>query len=382
MKLPGQKRRRRRRLAPHEPGVAPGTLVVPADARPTKLRVIAYGPDRIEERELTDPRELRALRGQWPVLWVDIDGLGDVAALEGLGAIFGLHRLALEDVLNLTQRPKAERYPEHLFVVARMPALGDGALGSGALETEQLSLFIGQDFLLSCQERPGGDCFDPVRQRLRAGKGRSRAAGPDYLAYALLDSVVDAYYPVLEACGDRLDALEDELFERNETGVARRVHHVRRDLLTVRRSVWPLREELSTLVRDPDPLVADETRVYLRDCYDHVVQMIDLLETYRDLGQGLMDIHLSLLSHRMNEIMKVLTIIATIFIPLTFVVGVYGMNFDPDAGPLNMPELRWAWGYPAVMLFMAVVAGGMLVYFKRRGWIWGGERIEPPPPPK
>jgi len=374
--MSARERQRRRQRPFHAPGTSPGTLVVPADARPPRVRVIAYGPDRIEEREIKDLAELRALRGQWPVLWVDVDGLGDLSVLETLGSIFGLHRLALEDVLNLHQRPKAERFGEHLFVVARMPLTDE----PGRLETEQLSLFLGKDFLISFQERPGGDCFDPVRTRLRAGKGRSRGAGPDYLAYALLDGVVDAYYPVLEACGDRLDALEDELFGRPAPGIAQRVHQVRRELLAVRRAVWPLREELATLVREPDELVADETRVYLRDCYDHVVQMIDLLETYRDLGAGLMEIHLSLLSHRMNEIMKVLTIIATIFIPLTFIVGVYGMNFDPDAGPFSMPELRWPWGYPAVMLFMAALAAGMLLYFKRRGWLWR-EEIEPPPAP-
>ena len=372
----GRERKRRRQRGFHAPGTSPGTLVVPADARPPRLRAIGFGPDRLEERELKDASELAAMRGQWPVLWVAVDGLGDVGVLEALGSIFGLHRLALEDVLNLHQRPKAERYGEHLFIVARMPLTGE----PGQLETEQLSLFLGKDFLISFQERPGGDCFDPVRTRLRAGKGRSRAAGPDYLAYALLDSVVDAFYPVLEGCGDRLDGLEDELFGRPAPGIAQRVHQVRRELLAVRRAVWPLREELATLVREPDELIADETRVYLRDCYDHVVQMIDLLETYRDLGAGLMEIHLSLLSHRMNEIMKVLTIIATIFIPLTFIVGVYGMNFDPDAGPFSMPELRSPWGYPAVMLFMAALAAGMLLYFKRRGWLWR-EEIEPPPAP-
>jgi magnesium transporter len=374
MSAPRPKRRQRQR-GHQSPGASPGTLVVPPGSKPPRLRVIAYGPERIEERELTDPQQLRALLGQWPVLWVDVDGLGDVAVLEALGAIFGLHRLALEDVLNLLQRPKAERFGEHLFVVARMPV----AEAEGGLATEQLSLFIGTNFLITFQERPGGDCFDPVRARLRAGKGRSRIAGPDYLAYALLDGVVDAYYPVLEGCGDRLDALEDELFEHPAPGAARRVHQVRRDLLTVRRAVWPLREELATLVREPDPLVADETRVYLRDCYDHAVQMIDLLETYRDLGAGLMEIHLSLLSHRMNEIMKVLTIMASIFIPLTFIVGVYGMNFD-TSHPLNMPELRWAWGYPAVMVLMLVLAVGMLLYFRRRGWLGAGEGIGPPPP--
>lgn len=371
-----QRLRRRRQRGHHAPGTSPGTLIVPPDAKPTKLRVIAYGPDRIEERVLTDPQEIVPLLGQWPVVWVDVDGLGDVSVLERLGSLFGLHRLALEDVLNLHQRPKAERYGEHLFLVARMPV----AQESGALETEQLSIFLGSNFLITFQERPGGDCFDPVRARLAGGKGRSRTSGPDYLAYALLDSVVDAYYPVLESCGDRLDELEEELFGRTPPGAARRVHQVRRDLLTVRRAVWPLREELATLVRDPDPLVAAETRVYLRDCYDHVVQMIDLLETYRDLGAGLMEIYLSLLSHRMNEIMKVLTIMASIFIPLTFIVGVYGMNFD-TSWPANMPELRWRYGYPVVMAVMAAIAGGMLLYFRRRGWLGGDNGIAPPPAP-
>jgi magnesium transporter len=229
-------------------------------------------------------------------------------------------------------------------------------------------MFLGLGFLLSFQER-AGDCFDPVRKRIREGRGRMRHSGPDYLAYALLDAVVDSYFPVLQDCGDRLDVLEDKMFLRPDPHTAGHIHLVRRDLLAVRRAVWPLRECISSLTHDPDELVSDETRLYLRDCYDHSVQIIDLLESYRDLAGGLMDTYLSLVSQRMNEIMKVLTIYAAIFIPLTFVAGIWGMNFDTGASGWNMPELGWAFGYPAAIALMVTLAVGQLFWFRRKGWI-------------
>jgi magnesium transporter len=236
------------------------------------------------------------------------------------------------------------------------------------LTAEQVSLVLGKRFVLSFQERPG-DVFDAVRERLRTGKGRIRAAGADYLAYSLIDAVVDGYFGVLEGIGDRLEALEQVLISRPTPQTLREIHTLKREGLFLRKSVWPLREVISGLQRGGSELIASETAVYLRDVYDHTIQVIDTMETIRDMLAGMVDTYLSSVSNRMNEVMKVLTIIATIFIPLTFIAGVYGMNFQPDAGPLNMPELRWAWGYPAVLVVMAVVAALMVLYFRRKRWI-------------
>ncbi len=356
--MAGGKRRRRRggRRAPR--GAAPGTLVLDPDAPRSQLHVFAYGPQACVEREIGAVDEVARMLGQHAVTWLNVDGLGDEPTLRRLGELFGVHRLALEDVVHVSQRPKIERYGDRLFIVVRMPTVAE----DGTFHTEQLSLVLGPGFLVSFQERRG-DGFDPVRQRLRAGKGRARAAGADYLAYALIDAVIDGYFPVLEAAGDRLDALEEEILLGGRPGAVGRIHVVRRDLLAIRRAIWPLREAISALVRDPDPLVADETRIHLRDCYDHVVQLIDLVENYRELGSGLTDVHLSLVSNRMNEIMKVLTIIGAVFIPLTFIAGVYGMNFAV------MPELQAPWGYPAALVVMALSALGMVVFFRRKGWI-------------
>jgi magnesium transporter len=352
--------RRRRRRTP--PGTAPGTLQIDPKAPPPALRVMAFGPDSLEERAVGSVEELPALLGRKPVLWLNVDGLGDEGTLLRLGEIFGLHRLALEDVVGQHQRAKIEPYADHLFIVARVPQPGE------RLETEQLSLFLGRDFLLTFQERPG-DCFDPIRERLRKGGARIRSAGPDYLAYALLDAVVDSYFPVLEAYGEGLDALEDEVVERPERRAVSRIHEVKRDLLTLRRTIWPLRELLNALLRDPSPLVADETRTYLRDCYDHAIQIMDMVETYREISSSLTEAYLSSLSNRMNEVMKVLTVIATIFMPLGFLAGLYGMNFRTDVSPWNMPELGWRFGYPFCLGVMAAAAVAMLIYFRRKGWI-------------
>jgi magnesium transporter len=221
-----------------------------------------------------------------------------------------------------------------------------------------------------------GDSFDPVRERLRKGKGRARAAGPDHLAYALIDAAIDAYFPTIEAYGERLEELEDEVIVRPTKTTILRIHEIKRELLNIRRAIWPLREAINTFFREPSPLITDETRLYLRDCYDHTIQVIDLCETYRELGSGLMETYLSSISNRTNEVMKVLTIIATIFIPLTFVAGLYGMNFKTEKSPYNMPELDWYWGYPFCLALMATVAIGMLVFFWRRGWLKASETME------
>ncbi|MFW5951993.1 MAG: magnesium/cobalt transporter CorA [Gemmatimonadota bacterium] len=342
-------------------GAAPGTLISHPDAAPPVLYAVGYGPDSFHEQEVESVEELDSLRGRWSVLWINVTNVGDAEAVAAIGERFGLHRLALEDVVNVHQRPKVEEYPDHLFAVARMATLEE------RVDTEQVSLFLGEDWVLTFQERPG-DTWDPVRDRLRAGRGRIRAAGADYLFYALLDAIIDAYYPLLEEFGDRLEFLEEEVIDDPQEGLVAVIHAARRDVLALRQSVWPLREAIGMLYREEFRLIDSESRIYIRDAYDHAIQVIDLLENYREMASALLEVYLSSVSHRMNQVMKVLTIIATIFIPLTFIAGIYGMNFDPDASPLNMPELAWYWGYPAVWTVMIVTVLGLLWYFKRKRW--------------
>lgn len=348
-----------RRSAP--PGTSPGTLVVDPTAPKPRITVLGYGPDDYVEAELESPAEIAAHRGRWPVLWINVDGLGDKAVLEQLGAVFNLHRLALEDVVNVPQRAKLEPYDEHLFLVARMVELNE------RIRTEQVSMFVGDGYVLTFQEREG-DSFDLVRDRIRRARGRIRIAGADYLMYALVDAIIDAYYPVLEKYGDRIEALEEEVLSGPEADVGARIHAVKRELLMVRRALIPHREALYALQRLDSTIVSDDTQIYLRDCYDHIAQVLDMVETYRELTSGLLDVHLTTVSNHMNEVMKVLTIFAALFIPLSFIAGLYGMNFD-QSSPWNMPELRWAFGYPALLVVMAIVAGSLLLFFRRRGWI-------------
>jgi magnesium transporter len=250
------------------------------------------------------------------------------------------------------------------------------------LWTEQFSLFLGKGFVLTFQEGRPGDCFDPVREQIRKGVGRLREAGPDHLAYALLDAVIDAYFPVLEAYGESLEDLEEDLLWDPRRQSVIQIHAIKRDLLTLRRAIWPLRDVIGLLLREEPAFILPETHPYLRDCYDHIVQIIDLVETYRELTSSMMDVYLSSVSNRMNEIMKVLTVISTIFIPLSFIAGVYGMNFNPQASPLNMPELNWAWGYPLCLGLMGCVAGALVVYFWRRGWLSGDAHSSTLPRPR
>jgi magnesium transporter len=362
----------RRRRPP--PGSPPGTLAPPPpEAPPARLRAIAYGPEGIETEEIAgaaDLGRLDPLRARHAVLWVDVEGLGDHRLIEALGERFGLHALALEDVAHAGQRPKLEAYDDHLFVVVRMPR------AQPQLASEQVALFLGDGWLLTFQEWPG-DCFDPVRARLREGRGRIRRLGADYLAYALVDALIDSHFPILEALGERVEALEAEALAQSGQDTVARIHALKRDLLVLRRAVWPLRDTVGALLRDDTPLVAETTRVYLRDCHDHAFQLMDMVEVYREIAIDLIDIHLSSVAARTNEIMKVLTVIATIFIPLGFIAGVYGMNFDPDVSPLNMPELRWAFGYPMALALMAAVAAGLLGWFWRRGWLGGRGAARP-----
>jgi magnesium transporter len=349
------------------PGAPPGTMIASPAAPKPRISVISYGADTLEENREIAPGDIGALRGKMPVLWIDVDGLGDVSVLQEIGKEFGLHNLALEDVVNLHQRPKVEDYNDHLFIVCRMPCTDP------LLQTEQVCLFLGRDFVITFQERPG-DCFESVRNRIRTSRGRIRKSGADYLAYSLLDAVTDSYFPVLENIGEHIDGLEEMIMTDPVPDDVKRIHVLKRDLLNVRRAVWPQREMLNTLIRDESPLIDDYTKIYLRDCLDHTFQLIDLIETYREIVSDLTDIFLSAQSTRMNEVMKVLTVIATIFMPLTLISSIYGMNFDRQASPWNMPELGWAFGYPVIMAGMLAIAIGMLLYFRKRGWVGSRKR--------
>ncbi|MCP5152242.1 MAG: magnesium/cobalt transporter CorA [Chromatiales bacterium] len=331
---------------------------------------MAWGRDGLHEAPLESPAEIPALLERFDVTWVDVQGVRDVERVRALGEALGLHALALEDVVNVHQRPKIEDFEDHLFIVARMP-LADGVSG-----TEQVAMFLGERYLVTFQERPG-DCFDPVRQRARQSS-RLRGQGPDYLAYALLDAGVDSFFPVLEGAGERIESLERDATERPDRVDMARIQAVKRELLILRRAVWPTREMLAAFLREESTLVDPRTRVYLRDCYDHTVQLMDVLETYREVASGLVELYLSSLSMRMNEVMKVLTVIATIFIPLSFLAGIYGMNFDRDASPWNMPELGWVYGYPFALGLMVLVAAVLLGYFWRRGWLGRAARRDEP----
>lgn len=343
------------------PGAAPGTLLPDPQAPKPVLRAIAYGPDHVTERTLESPAECRELLQQHPVVWLNVDGLGDVSVIKQLGEIFGLHALALEDVVNTHQRPKVEPYDQHLFIVAREMTWNDH------LEHEQLSIFLGKRFVLSFQEREG-DCFAAVRERVRDKDSRIRKSGPDYLAYALLDATVDSYFPIVERVGEQLEALEPSLLACPRQNDVTRLHEIKRDLFTLRRAAWPLREALNVLVRDESPYVTPETRMFLRDCVDHAIQILDFVETDREMCSDLMDVYLWSVSHKLNSVMKVLTIISTIFIPLTFIAGVYGMNFHTDK-PLNMPELEWEYGYIVFWIVCAAIAAGLMGLFWSLGWL-------------
>jgi magnesium transporter len=347
----------------HPPvGAAPGTLVFPAERTPATISVTVYGPDGVEEHVDVAVDAIPSLLTPDRMTWIDLQGLGDEPTLRRLAEQFDIHPLALEDVVNVPQRPKAEAYDRQHLVITRMTRVTE----DDRLDVEQVSLFLGGHYLLTIQERCG-DVFDPVRVRIRAGKGLIRRAGPDYLAYALIDAVLDGYYPVLERLGDELQRIEDDILEGGNRSSQRAIHRVRRDLLALRRAVWPQREAVGALVREETPLVTPTVRQYLRDCLDHAVQILDVIDTYRELASSLMEMHMSSVSQRSNDVMKVLTIMASIFIPLTFLAGLYGMNFD------YLPELHYRWAYPILLGVMVLVALGMLLFFHRRGWLGGSK---------
>ncbi len=351
----------------YKPGGAPGTLEAPEGALAPEAQIICYGPENLEEIAFGSVEDIPALLDKWPLVWINVSGLADVNLIEKLGQQFNIHPLALEDVVHIPQRAKVEEFENCLFAVFRM-AVCEG--DSHALE--QVSLFLGKNFVLTFQERPG-DVFEPVRERIRKGRPRIRMARPDYLVYALMDAVVDGYFPVLELYSDRLDSLEERILNNPTQKMMEEVYRIKRELQLLRHCIWPLREAIGNLTAGEHDLVNSETSVFLRDCQDHVIQVLDILENYRERISGLTDLYLSSISNKMNEVMKVLTIIATIFMPLGFLAGIYGMNFD-SSSPYNMPELSSPYGYPILLSVMALVGMGMLLYFRSLGWLGSGRK--------
>lgn len=324
-----------------------------------RITLVRYDNGRFLEKELQDIGEGIPVPEAESVTWVNIDGLHDVQLMASIGRQIGVHPLTLEDIVNTDQRPKMEDYDDYLFMVLKMISWSEDGKG---VKAEQLSLILKPGMVLSFQEQRG-DVFDPIRERLRCGKGRVRKQGADYLAYGLIDSVVDHYFLCLEQIGEQIDFLQEELVGNPDKGTLQKLHRLKREMIFLRRAIWPLREVINGLLRGESPLFAASTLVYLRDVYDHTIQVIDTVETFREMLSGMMDIYLSSISNRMNEIMKVLTVIATIFMPLTFIAGVYGMNFK------YMPELDWRWGYPASLVLMLVIGVAMGIYFHRKKWV-------------
>mgnify|MGYP001467596201 CR=1 FL=1 len=328
--------------------------------------VFAIGPEEVKETTGLTPDEIKSLRGTAPVIWVNFDGPVDEETLAEYGKIFELHRLSLEDVKNARQRPKVEHFPKYHFIVTRMVSLEE------KVTSEQLSLFFGNNFVLTFQERSGGDCLEPLRQSLREmGPNTLRSLSADYLAYSIVDMVVDGFFPVLKTLGDRLNELEEEIFRRHDQHHASRIHAIKRDIWSLRQTIWPVRDALATLQRENINLVQNETRLHLRDCYDHALRIIELVESHQTMCSDLMDLQMSRENSRMNEILRVLTIISTLFIPPTFVAGIYGMNFHGDKSPFNMPELDWQYGYPFALLIMALMMGGLVIWMWWKGWLSG-----------
>lgn len=342
-----------------EPGSEPGTLIIEPDAKPSRIILIDYDEDNAIRKVDITPNACAPYIGTNTVSWMDIQGLGSETVLKQVGEIFNLHPLLLEDVVNVPQRPKLEDYNNQLLVISQMVRLKEDESG---FDTEQVSFVLGKRYLLSFQEEELQDCFEIVRDRIRTSQGRVRKSGADYLTYLLLDTIIDGYFPVVEHYEDRIEALEDAIISNPDRETMQEIYDVRRELLALRRLIWPMRNVLHLLMRDHHGIVSDEVQIYFRDSYDHVIQILEIIEAYRELAASLMDVYMSTMGNKLNEIMKFLTVISTIFIPLTFIVGVYGMNFE------NMPELKGEWSYFIVWLIMLAVAGGLIFYFWRKGW--------------
>lgn len=358
-----RRRKKGRRETPFrsKAGLSPGTPVFIGERKQayTQVDVVHYDEDGMSERLDAPLSDCNPPLDATGVTWVNVFGIHDVEFIGALGEQFGIHPLTLEDVVNTAQRPKTEEFDNYIFVVLKMMAYNEA---HNEIEIETVSIVLGDGYVISFQEHEG-DAFAMVRERIRTAKGRICRLASDYLAYALMDTVVDAYFVALEHIGDHIEMIEDEIVADPVPTHMREIHRLKREILFLRKSVWPLREEISALLKTESPLIHEGTGVYLRDVYDHTIRVIDMVETNRDILSSMHDTYLSSVSNRMNEVMKVLTIIATIFIPLTFIVGVYGMNFE------DMPELHWRWGYLAVWGMMLTLTVGMVVYFRKRRWL-------------
>jgi magnesium transporter len=342
-------------------GLAPGTLVHVGEKKVEKvrIRVIDYSEDHIEERELDTIEQCLPYKDTHTITWINIDGLHEVELVQEIGKCFGLHALVLEDIVHTEQRAKVEEFKDHVFIITKMLSFEEE---TDHIRAEQFSLVLGPNYVLSFQERYG-DVFNPVRERLRKKGGRFRRMGADYLMYALMDAIVDHYFGVLEMIGERLETLEDGIVADPGPDILQQIHHFRKELIFLRKSMWPLRELIHEMQAEESQLIKDRTTIYLRDVYDHIIQATDMIEAFRDIVGGMHDAYLSGISNKMNEVMKVLTIIATIFIPVTFVAGLYGMNFK------YMPELEFPWGYPAALGLMSSIAGVMMIWFRRKRFL-------------
>ncbi len=343
-------------------GLPPGSTVHIGEKKSdvVKIAVIDYDENGVQEKAVQRIEECFAFRDRQSITWINIEGVHDTDIITKLGEYYGFHPLMLEDIANTQQRPKMDDYAEYLYIVLKMifkSSLND------IVKTEQVSFITGLNFVISFQEGVEGDVFEPLREAIRNNKNRFRVMGADYLLYSLIDAIVDSYFGVLENMGEEIETVEDVLILNPESQTLETIHRLKRELITLRKAVWPLRELINKLQRNETSIIKDHTKVYLRDVYDHTIQIIDTVETYRDMVSGMIDIYLSSASNRMNAIMKVLKIIATIFMPLTFLAGVYGMNFK------HMPEYEWQYGYPLLWLFMIAISGAMLYFFRRKKWI-------------
>jgi len=342
-------------------GLPPGTLVQVEEKKAEKVRIslIDYDEAQFQEKEAATVEECFPFKDKPSVTWININGVYQVEVIEKIGAHFGIHPLVLEDIMHTVQRPKMEDFEDYIFVVVKMIYYDEK---DNEIKAEQFSIILGPNFVISFQEKEG-DIFNPIRDRIKKARGRIRKMKSDYLAYTLLDTIVDHYFIVLEKLGEKIEGMEEELVTKPTPETLQSIHNLKRELIFLRKSIWPLREVVNVLERGESSLIDESTGIYLRDVYDHTIQVVDTVETFRDMVSGMLDIYLSSISNKMNEVMKVLTIIATIFIPLTFVAGLYGMNFK------YIPELEWRWGYFAALFVMVMIGFGMVMYFRNKKWL-------------
>jgi len=350
-----------RRSSQKTRGLPPGSIIHIGEKKTeeVKISVIDYNVNNFEEKEIKKIEECFSLKRKPSITWINIDGLHKVELIEKFGKNFEIHPLVLEDILNTDQRPKMEDFDKYIFFILKMLYIDDK---TQEIQSEQISLILGRNFVISFQEKTG-DVFKNIRERIRKSKGRIRKRGSDYLVYSLIDAIVDNYFVVLEKIGDKIEEMEDDVVKNPEPKLLQQIYNLKREMIYLRKSVWPLRELINGLLREESKLIKNTTHVYLRDLYDNTIQIIDTIETFRDMISGMLDIYMSSVSNRMNEVMKVLTIFAAIFIPLTFIAGIYGMNFE------YMPELTIPWGYPAVWIVIITVSVSLLIYFKHKKWL-------------